>query len=60
MVSELSSVLLAIGACLGIIGACRIYYKWSNGQADIDREVMVWIGGIVFLILVQVLVKVAF
>jgi hypothetical protein len=60
MVSELSSVLLVIGACLAIIGACRIYYKWSNGHADIDREVMVWVGGIVFLILVQVLVKVAF
>ena len=60
MVSEVSSVLLVIGACLAIIGACRIYYKWSNGQADIDREVMVWIGGIVFLVLVQVLVKVAF
>jgi hypothetical protein len=60
MVRELSSVLLVIGACLAIIGACRIYYKWSNGVADIDREVMVWVGGIVFLVLVQVLVKVVF
>jgi hypothetical protein len=60
MVSEVSSVLLVMGACLAIIGACRIYYKWSNGQPDIDREVIVWIGGIIFLVLVQVLVKVTF
>jgi hypothetical protein len=60
MVKEVSSVIIVMGACLAIIGACRIYYKWSNGQPDIDKDVMVWVGGIIFLVLVQVLVKVAF
>jgi hypothetical protein len=51
-ITGLPSLLLTIGAITGIIGACRIYYLWSNGKQDIEREVILWVGGILFLTLI--------
>lgn len=60
MISEISSVLMVCGAIVAIVGACRIYYKWSNGHEEMEREVMVWAGGILLLVLVQAFIKIAF
>jgi hypothetical protein len=57
MIDSLSQLLLTIGAILSIIGAARIYYLWSNGKQDIDREIILWVGGILFLMLIPVTVK---
>ncbi len=57
MIDSLSQLLLTIGAILSIIGAARIYYLWSNGRTDIDREIVMWVGGILFLLLIPVTVK---
>ena len=34
-------------------GTGTITYKWSNGQREIERDVLLWAGGIVFLFLVH-------
>jgi len=60
MVSEISLVLLVSGAVVAIIGALRIYYKWSNGDDYIEKDVMLWAGGILMLVLIQVFVKAVF
>ncbi len=41
----------AIGAVVGLIGAIRIYNKWTNGDQDINKELMGWGGACVFLII---------
>jgi hypothetical protein len=48
---NVSSILLTGGSIVGVIGAARIYYKWTNGQGNIENEIMVWVGGILFLIM---------
>lgn len=53
-------VLLVAGAVIAIIGALRIYYKWSNGDEYIEKDVMMWAGGILFLVLIQIFVKAVF
>ncbi|HAO05680.1 MAG TPA: hypothetical protein DCQ50_01590 [Chryseobacterium sp.] len=60
MVSSVSMVLLVAGAVIAIIGALRIYYKWSNGDEYIEKDVMMWAGGILFLVLIQIFVKAVF
>jgi len=60
MVSEISLVLLVGGAILAVIGALRVYYKWSNGDDSIEKDVMMWAGGILFLVLIQVFIRSVF
>jgi hypothetical protein len=57
---ELSALILTIGGCLALIGAVVIYKKWSMGNHNIDNEVLMWAGGIVMLIIIQVFIKVMF
>lgn len=54
---SLSQILMTLGAVASIIGACRIYYLWSNGKTDIDREVVMWVGGVFLLMMSTVVVK---
>ncbi|MGJ7030890.1 DUF4134 family protein [Niabella hirudinis] len=60
MVSEISLVLLVCGAVVAIIGALRIYYKWSNGADYIEKDVMLWAGGLLMLVLIQFFVRAVF
>ena len=58
--SDLSVLILAIGGCLALIGAVVIYKKWSMGNHNIENEVILWSGGILMLIIIQVFIKVMF
>ncbi len=46
-----TTLIHAIGAIVGLIGAVRIYNKWSNGDQDINKEIMGWGGACLFLII---------
>jgi type IV secretory pathway VirB2 component (pilin) len=50
-ISSLIHMLYAFGAVLAIIGAIRINYKWNMGKEGIDGEIVMWVGGILFLLL---------
>lgn len=54
---HVSNILLTGGAIVATIGACRIYYKWSSGQGNIENEIFQWAGGIIFLLASSVAVK---
>ncbi len=41
----------AIGGIVGLIGAVRIYNKWTNGDQDINKEIVGWGGACLFLII---------
>jgi len=57
---DLSALILTIGSCLALVGAVVIYKKWSMGNHNIENEVLMWAGGLVMLIIIQVFIKVMF
>ncbi|WP_317130129.1 DUF4134 domain-containing protein [Pedobacter hiemivivus] len=59
-VDPVSSLTLAIGAVVGIIGGVRVYIKWNSGDQDINKELMGWGGSCLFLVLVSVVIKAFF
>lgn len=59
-VDPIASLILAIGAVVGIIGGVRVYIKWNSGDQDINKELMGWGGSMIFLVLVAVIIKAFF
>ncbi|WGQ08976.1 DUF4134 domain-containing protein [Pedobacter gandavensis] len=59
-VDPVSTLTLAIGAVVGIIGGVRVYIKWNSGDQDINKELMGWGGSCLFLVLVSVVIKAFF
>ncbi|GGC28474.1 plasmid transfer protein [Parapedobacter defluvii] len=59
-VDPVSTLTLAIGAVVGIIGGVRVYIKWNSGDQDINKELMGWMGSCIFLVLVSVVIKAFF
>lgn len=59
-VDPISSLILAIGAVVGLIGGIRVYIKWNSGDQDINKELMSWGGSCLFLVLVSVVIKAFF
>lgn len=56
--NEVSALLLAIGACIAIIGIIDIYHHWMMGKAGLEEKIWKWGCGIIFLILIQVVIKI--
>lgn len=53
----ITTLCMAIGAIIGIVGGIRIYSKWNNGDQDINKELLGWGGSAVFLILAPLILK---
>ncbi|ASZ15085.1 carbamoyl phosphate synthetase [Chitinophaga sp. MD30] len=50
-------LMYAVGAILGLIGAVRVYQKWSNGQPDTGSVAAAWFGSCVFLVVVATVLR---
>ncbi|RYE24108.1 MAG: DUF4134 domain-containing protein [Sphingobacteriaceae bacterium] len=59
-VEPVGNLIQVIGAVVGIIGGIRIYNKWTNGDQDVNKELVGWGGACVFLILVPTIIKAFF
>ncbi|HEY9560740.1 MAG TPA: DUF4134 domain-containing protein [Anseongella sp.] len=59
-VDPVSTLILAIGAVVGLIGGVRVYIKWNSGDNDINKELMSWGGSCLFLVLVSVVIRAFF
>lgn len=55
-----SNLALAIGAVVGIIGAVRVYNKWSSGDPDTMKAATAWFGACIFLLLSGAVIKAFF
>ena len=55
-----TKLMYAIGAVVGLIGAVRVYIKWSGGDQDTSRVAASWFGACVFLVLVATVIKMFF
>jgi len=51
------NLMYAVGAILGLIGAVRVYQKWSNGHPDTGSTAAAWFGSCVFLVVVATVLK---
>lgn len=58
--TELKTLIYAIGAIVGVVGGIRIYNKWVNGDQDINKEIVGWGGAAVFLLLVPTFIEAIF
>lgn len=54
--TPLRNLIMMIGGIVGLVGGLRIYNKWTNGDQDINKEILGWGGACLFLILVPVFV----
>lgn len=51
------NLMYAVGAILGLIGAIKVYQKWSNGHQDTGSVAAAWFGSCVFLVVVATVLK---
>lgn len=51
------NLMYGVGAILGLIGAVRVYQKWSNGHPDTGSTAAAWFGSCVFLVIVATVLK---
>ena len=51
------NAMYGVGALIGIIGAIRVYQKWSSHDHDTNKAAAAWFGSCVFLVLVATVIK---
>jgi hypothetical protein len=54
------TLLYAIGGVVGIVGAVKVYNKWSHGDQDTSKTAASWFGACIFLVVVATVLKAFF
>lgn len=49
-VPQVIQLMYAIGGIVGLVGGIRVYIKWNNGDQDVQKAVIGWLGACIFLI----------
>lgn len=57
---SIKTLIMMIGGIVGLIGGLRIYNKWTNGDQDINKEILGWGGACLFLLLVPTFIQAFF
>ena len=52
-----TSLMYAIGAVVGIIGAIKVFNKWNAGEPDTNKVAAAWFGSCIFLVVVATVLK---
>lgn len=52
-----TNLMYAIGAITGLIGAIKVYQKWSAGEPDTAKVASSWFGACIFLVVVATVLK---
>jgi len=51
------NLMYAIGAVVGLIGAVKVYNKWSSGHPDTGQTAAAWFGSCIFLVIVATVLR---
>ena len=51
------TLMYAIGAVSGLIGAVKVYQKWNQGEHDTGKVAAAWFGSCIFLVVVATILK---
>ncbi len=52
-----TNLMYAIGAIVGLVGAVKVYKKWSDGEHDTGKVASSWFGACIFLVVVSTVLK---
>lgn len=52
-----TTLMYAIGAVLGLVGAVKVYQKWNSGDPDTGKVAAAWFGSCVFLVIVATVLQ---
>ncbi|UEG54897.1 DUF4134 domain-containing protein [Mucilaginibacter daejeonensis] len=52
-----TSLMYAIGAIIGLVGAVKVYKKFQDGDGDTGKVASAWFGGCIFLVVVSTILK---
>lgn len=52
-----TTLLYAIGAVVGLIGAVKVFNKWNSGEPDTTKVAAAWFGSCIFLVVVATVLK---
>lgn len=52
-----TTLLYVIGAVVGLVGAVKVYNKWSSGDQDTSKAAASWFGACIFLVVVATVLK---
>lgn len=52
-VAPATTIILALGVVIGLIGGIRVYSKFHNGDPDTQKAVMSWFGAALFLVAIS-------
>lgn len=52
-----TNLMYAIGAVVGLVGAIKVYKKWSDGEHDTGKVASSWFGACIFLVVVSTVLK---
>jgi hypothetical protein len=51
------TLMYAIGAVVGIVGAIKVYNKWNSGDQDTGKVAAAWFGSCIFLVVVATVLR---
>ena len=51
------SLMYAIGAIVGLVGAVKVFNKWNSGDPDTGKVAAAWFGSCVFLVVVALVLQ---
>ncbi|UOE52886.1 DUF4134 domain-containing protein [Mucilaginibacter sp. SMC90] len=52
-----TTLMYAVGALVGLIGAVKVYQKWNAGEPDTSKVAAAWFGSCIFLVVVAAVLK---
>jgi uncharacterized membrane protein YcjF (UPF0283 family) len=52
-----TTLMYAIGALLGLVGAVKVYNKWNSGDQDTGKVAASWFGSCIFLVVVATVLR---
>ncbi len=52
----IKNIVYAIAGVIGLIGAVKVYGKWSEGAPDTTKTAGLWFGGAAFLVVAAIVI----
>lgn len=53
----IKALMKGIAVVVAIVGGIRIFNKWQNGDQDVTKEIIGWVGALIFILLVPTFVE---
>ncbi|WP_439554731.1 DUF4134 family protein [Dyadobacter sp.] len=55
-----TTLIYVIAALVGLFGGFRIYSKWQNGDQDVQKHAIGWVGAVLFILAIAAVLQAVF